>query len=298
MPPESPPGCGGREPYGLLLRLMCENNFSKRGNMKRNLVPTFLVAVALAASVLLVACSGDSDNGDADPSGSPAPAFTETPASSPTEGAQSPVALPATPTAEPETATSEPDDDCPIETVVCNIADSLDVALDQGNYGAIVELMQGREETCPGGAPQGAGGPFPLCEGAQQGEKRTGYQLSRRYSEGYFPGRDGVVLFLEGFVNAASPDVTDAYGSGELRLQAVSCVTPAGDNCEEAAIIFTAILDGNHREVMAFYLPLPADPAAPISRAQSGIVLEDEEQALFETGGEVMNFGQVYVLSE
>ena len=179
---------------------------------------------------------------------------------------------------------------------MCNLAESLEVALQEGNYDAIVELVQQREETCPGGQPQGAGGPFPLCDGAPQGEVRNGYQVGRRYSEGAIVGGEGLAMFIEGFVNAASPDVTDDYGSGEVRLQAVSCAAPAGDGCDQGTVIFTAILEGNRREVLVFWIPLPADPEAPISMVWNGILMEDEESIVLEDGGEVFDLGQVHVL--
>ena len=267
--------------------------------MRIAFLPRLLVVVFVLTGFLLVACSDDGDGDAETPLNTPNAGATATPETEPPT-ATSEASAPATATPALPTATAVPGETpegrCPIEEIVCNMAESLEVALQDGNYGAIVELRQSREETCPGGEPQGAGGPFPLCEGAPQGEVRTGYQLSRRYSEGFIVSFEGAVMFLEGFVNAASPDVSDDHGSGEVRLQAVSCVLPTGSDCSEGSIIFTAILVGNRRELLTFFVPIPANATAPIGRAQTGVVMEDEEPALFESGGEVVGLGQVYVL--
>jgi hypothetical protein len=271
--------------------------------MKFRPVQYIVWAVAAIPIALLVACS-DSNGGGLSGLG-PGAQSTTTPSvvaptseatASATTAPETPTRAPETPTTEAPTATPTPEDDCPIEAAICNIAESLSVALEEGNYGAIVDLVQGRQETCPGGEPLGAGGPFPLCDGAAAGEMRTGYQMSRRYSEGFVGSAEHVVAFLQGFADAASPGSSDAYGSGELRLQAVSCVEPAGAACNLATVIFTAILDGTHREVLSFSIPLPVNPDTPINHLRNGVVLPDEEAALFETGGEVFGFGQVYQL--
>ena len=184
------------------------------------------------------------------------------------------------------------------DLLTSELGESLEVALENGDYGAIIDLMQSREQTCPGGQPQGAGGPFPLCEGAAQGEVRTGYDLARRYSEGSFVDRDGVILYVEGFMNAVTPTATDAHGDGALRLQGVSCAQESGGNCELATVFFTAILEESRRELLIFWVPLPASPEKPINMIWNGAILPDDEPVVFESGGDLFDLGEVYVLEE
>ena len=265
--------------------------------MKRLYPLTLLVFLILALSAFAVSCDGDDDpkapetTPTAEATASPGGA-TSTPEASPSE-----TVVPAEPTATPEPSET-PGVGCPIEDVVCNLGESLEVALENGDYGAIIDLMQSREQTCPGGQPQGAGGPFPLCEGAAQGEVRTGYDLARRYSEGSFVDRDGVILYVEGFMNAVTPTATDAHGDGALRLQGVSCAQESGGNCELATVFFTAILEESRRELLIFWVPLPASPEKPINRIWNGAILPDDEPVVFESGGDLFDLGEVYVLEE
>jgi hypothetical protein len=280
--------------------------------MRTRLLTIVASAGLLFVGSLALGCAGNDDTADTTPS--PASPATETPPPSPAptldspeptvRPASTPVRLtprPAVPTSTPEPVAPMPTPaatatDCPVNGAVCSLAEKLATALQAGNYNAIVDLMQSREHVCPGGSPQGSGGPFPLCDGASTGEVRSGYQLSRRYSEGYIVGRDGVIAFLEGFVTATSDDIADQYGTGALRLQAVSCVQEGG-SCTYGSAIFTAILDGTHRELLAFSMPVPADPATPVDLARNGILLLDEEPVLFETGGQMSGFGEVFVIA-
>lgn len=271
--------------------------------MKRNALPILLAALTLACGALIAGCDGDDepDSTETPTVAAPATQAGETPSA---EASASASATPEEATATPESPTATPvpgeteEPECPIEEVMCNLGESLEVALGNGDYDSIVDLMQSREETCPGGAPQGAGGPFPLCEGAPQGEVRTGYQLARRYSEGSIVDREGVVTYLEGFMNSVTPQASDAHGEGGLRLQGVSCAQPAGEGCELATVFFTAIVEQSRRELLIFWVTLPADPETPISMIWNGPILGDEEAILFETGGNLFDLGEVHLLEE
>lgn len=267
--------------------------------MKRNTLRALFIGLTVAFAALMVACDGD-DEPDT-PDSTPTAATSASPAASTTTASETPSPS-ATATQDAPTATPEPGDaeepECPIEEVVCNIGDSVEAALADGNYGAIIDLMQARDETCPGGQPQGAGGPFPLCDGASQGEVRTGYQVARRYSEGGIVDSEGAITFLEGFVNAVTPQATDAHGDGQLRLQGVSCAQQSGERCQMATVFFTAILEQSRRELLIFWIPLPADPETPISSVWNGPIMADEEAVLFQTGGRVFDLGEVYLLEQ
>ncbi|MEX0782198.1 MAG: helix-turn-helix transcriptional regulator [Dehalococcoidia bacterium] len=52
-----------------------------------------------------------------------------------------------------------------------------------GQLDELTALSEPVAFTCPGPTPQGAGGPFPLCNGAAPGEERQGYVTARDASE-------------------------------------------------------------------------------------------------------------------
>ncbi len=57
---------------------------------------------------------------------------------------------------------------------------------------------------CPGGTPKGAGGAFPLCDGAAPGEERRGYITTRDASEAETIARDA---FLQQAAELLAPDL-------------------------------------------------------------------------------------------
>jgi DNA-binding CsgD family transcriptional regulator len=52
-----------------------------------------------------------------------------------------------------------------------------------GQLDELLALSEPVTFTCPDGTPQGAGGPFPLCNGAAPGEERQGYITVQDFSE-------------------------------------------------------------------------------------------------------------------
>ena len=96
------------------------------------------------------------------------------------------------PTAEPAAATPSPpatgtpaegSDPCPVAVEICDFAAGLQRSISAGDVDAIESLMGPSEFVCPG-AELGAGGPFPLCDGAREGDVREGFRISRLQSDG------------------------------------------------------------------------------------------------------------------
>jgi hypothetical protein len=127
---------------------------------------------------------------------------------------------------------------------------------------------------------------------------RTGYQLARRYSEGFVVDRNGVILFLEEFMNSLDTAAADAHGEGALRFQAVSCAQEPGDVCQLATAVFTGIVSGGERALLIFWVPLPASPDTPIAMVWTGPVLPDEVPVVFEDGGNLFDLGEVFLVEE
>jgi hypothetical protein len=188
------------------------------------------------------------------------------------------------------------------------VASRLDAWLKAGDIGAVVQATRTSTVMCPGGRPSGAGGPFPVCDGAAAGETRTGVGVARRYSEGATLSVDGYRALVAGFLAAVNPAATDASGSGALRLAALSCLDPAEAPaaCTRTAVIFSAIarqasLPGagipGGRELLIFYVDTAsAGSSTPIRTTWTGIVQDPERPILFETGGTLFDLGRVFVL--
>src|SRR5215208_3526470 len=85
--------------------------------------------------------------------------------------------------AAPGTAHAARDPDCPVEPDACEFVRSVVVALDSGDRSALLPLLATEEVVCPAPDSGGLGGPFPLCDGAAEGERRVGVPISRINSE-------------------------------------------------------------------------------------------------------------------
>jgi hypothetical protein len=113
-----------------------------------------LLAMALVGALLAVSCGGDDNK-----------STSVNPAVSPT----------STPAATAATAVATSPGACPAEAI-CSDARQLLDALNRHDADAILGRMQIQEFTCPGGPAIGDGSPYPLCDGATAGEKRSGYR--------------------------------------------------------------------------------------------------------------------------
>ena len=105
--------------------------------------------VAFVMLAMAVACGNDS-------SSSPTPAASSAPTVAPTQATVS---------------------QCP-DGLDCTTARDVIARLNAPDSAALLGHLLAQEFVCPGGAPTGVGAPFPLCEGAAQGEKRRGYAVS------------------------------------------------------------------------------------------------------------------------
>jgi len=72
---------------------------------------------------------------------------------------------------------------CPVAVEICDFAVGLQRLISTADADALDALMSPSEFVCPGDQP-GAGGPFPLCDGAREGETRQGFPILRLQSDG------------------------------------------------------------------------------------------------------------------
>jgi hypothetical protein len=196
--------------------------------------------------------------------------------------------------------------DCPWGEASCVLAISIERALQFGAVDAVVEFGEPRFYDCPGRPQQGAGEPFPLCEGAPEFTREEGYPIARRYSEGSIVNEGGLRNFIQRFVDSVDADATDDVGDGKLRLYAFGCPQRAtrflNVSCARLAIILSAIVregDESHREVLVFWaVGLFGGETLPVVEVWDGVILNDELPILFEAGGYTSDLGDVYVIDQ
>lgn len=94
---------------------------------------------------------------------------------------------PASRASSTSTVTSTPDygapDPCPVAIEICDFATGLQRLISTADVDALDALLQPSDFVCPG-VELGAGGPFPLCDGARDGEVRQGFRITRLQSDG------------------------------------------------------------------------------------------------------------------
>ncbi len=117
-----------------------------------------MFGVLWLAGLAMVACGSDD--------GSPGVRTTSAP------GTSAPAEMP--------TANTE----CPVAKDLCATALALQQNMWAANFDALETLTQKSSFTCPGPSPGGAGGPYPLCQGASPGEIRRGVRINRLQSDG------------------------------------------------------------------------------------------------------------------
>jgi hypothetical protein len=202
-------------------------------------------------------------------------------------------------------ATVEALTDCRWGEAGCILAQGIERALLAENVDVIVdEFSAATLFDCPGGQPQGGGVPFPLCNGAQPNEGRSGYQVGRRYSQGAAVTEDGFRHYIQHFLDAVQPNARDAAGSGGLRLYSFSCSREAfavqNVSCARLGIIFSAIVrEGGQqrREALIFWAVAGhGGKTLPVTEVWDGMVFEGEVPVLFEKGGELTDLGVVDVI--
>lgn len=118
-----------------------------------------LIAVVLLAGIVSAACQEEPLDGQA----------AEPATASPSPG-------------DTATATTGPDP-CPVAGEVCDFAAELQRLISTADIVALGALLSPSDFVCPG-VEVGAGGPFPLCDGAHEGDVREGFRVRRLQSDG------------------------------------------------------------------------------------------------------------------
>jgi hypothetical protein len=120
-----------------------------------------LSTLVLLAGMASAACSDEPSDGQATASPSSSPQATATATATATASAGQ----------------------CPVAAQVCDFSAALQRLISAADVDAIEALMSPSEFLCPG-AELGAGGPFPLCDGAHEGDVREGFRITRLQSDG------------------------------------------------------------------------------------------------------------------
>jgi hypothetical protein len=202
----------------------------------RRFTLTLLVAVMAICATALVACGGDDDDAEEDPTATRSPAGTaaitltadETPAETGTPGETGTPAADATGTIVPTPASTPLP--CPVEETVCGSARALETLL-RDDVAAVVAGAEPVTVTCDATPAAGIDVNAAVCEGASPGEMRTGYRVAAWQSEGSILPEGELLDYLQQWVD-----------QGPLELAAVGC--PTGSNgfahCADVfAVVFT-----------------------------------------------------------
>lgn len=121
-----------------------------------------------AAVLLVVVAAGIAGCGGGDPASSGGASTTVSPTT--------PSSVPSNASSSTPPASSVPDGtfDCGDYPHQCGAIDQLSKLLAEGSPDLRLRLVT-TDRTCPGPAPEGLGGPYPLCNGASPGETRAGF---------------------------------------------------------------------------------------------------------------------------
>jgi hypothetical protein len=196
--------------------------------MKTLLAIVTLLAFAMSGT----ACGDDDTDGSA----------TDTPvvSASPTPG------VAASPTAGQRAA-------CPVDAAaVCDEAKPIADALLLGDVDGVMAFAAPQAYTCPSPDVTGAGGPFPLCEDAPEGEVRQGFPHAHLQSEGGAQSDAEVRTLLGAFVADADGSATDSFGDGAPRVATIGCSpVESGIDCPDRfGLVFTKISAGAGRSLL------------------------------------------------
>jgi hypothetical protein len=137
-------------------------------------------------------------------------------------------------------------------------------------------MAQPQAFECPGGTPQGLGGPFPLCDGGAAGEIREGFRITRH-------GSEGEVVSPAAFRQQLGSEVAGSKG-----LVTVGC--PAVGTCDPFAVAFDAAptVGGYYR---AFYLAFTTVSGEPVL---SGLgITGDNAEAVLNGGVTQVMLGEI-----
>jgi len=202
-----------------------------------------------------------------------------------------PTDSPAAPTAIPTSATSSAAaptttaavSGCPVDSEVCDFGREIERFLAAGQYDAVVDRTRSSDITCPGPKPEGAGGPFPLCAGAAQGERREGYATGALQSEGAVESRDGLIDLMRGWVDRGR-STTPVHGTGPA-LATVGCplMGTAPDCSNRFAIVFVR---GDGTSLLRFGVQRSDAVGAPPAQITQTVVGLIVVNAVMVSGGD------------
>src|SRR5262245_15333668 len=137
---------------------------------------------------------------------------------------------------------------CPVHPDACTLAAALSADLARDDMDAVSARLHLHTYVCPERGGTEAGGPFPLCEDAAPGERRSGMPFGFLQSEGVVYAVEQYLGMLHYWLARAQPAAADDVGSGALRLFGFGCpaITPAeGPRCRDAfTLVFSAIGQG------------------------------------------------------
>jgi hypothetical protein len=196
--------------------------------------------------------------------------------------------------------------DCPWGEASCVLALGIERALQFGNVDAVVDFGEPAFYDCPGRPQQEPDEPFPLCLGAPEFTRREGYPVAQRFIEGEIVDEDRLHDFIQAFVDAVKPDMSDELDDGRIRLHAFGCPERAPPflnvACARLAIILTAIVDKDgetQRKLLIFWaIGLFGGETLPVTEVWEGIILPGERRVVLEDGGYIADLGEVYVIDQ
>lgn len=139
---------------------------------------------------------------------------------------------------------------CPIGLQACVFAAQLNRLLVDGDFEAFIRHVESEQQDCPAPSRNDSSGLALLCQGAQAGERRDGYEISGGGFGALF-SKEAYLTGLRNTVTRADPSQSDEYGAGAFRLYGLVCRDGAQATAcpEEYGIVFTWIR--------------PADPSNP-----------------------------------
>jgi hypothetical protein len=229
----------------------------------------------LLVALLAIACDGGDGNNIMPPSESPAATST---------AAAQPAPAPTTQAALTPAATN-----CPLAPDVCTFAREIERAVLSGDYSGIVTSARAEEITCPPQRLPGAGGPYPLCDGAP-GERRQGYTIAYLSSEGVVVNRQGLQTALEGWTRAATPATGDVYGTGAPRLYTIGCPADRDACANQTAFVFSELSGVPFRSQLILYFDRTQRARAQLVWTVIGPLLDPQQLDVALSGGGVSTF--------
>lgn len=120
---------------------------------------------------------------------------------------------------------------CPVSEAGCALATKLGRALSAGDPVVVADQITPRPLTCLTEPENGNRGLSPLCDGAASGEQRLGYGIAFEHDVGGFFAKPQYEELLRQVTALADPTLSDAYGSGAVRVLGFLCAATEPASC-------------------------------------------------------------------